>query len=792
MCELAQAGGGRVASVGLNIMAYVDGGDGDAGTRRCHSFMITMDGQSSSSTMPLALRGCGEREGWCDTHGSGGGSDEEEPEGGDGESVYIPTEFGSRASCMPGDLTDADEGVVVTPDQSDDNFVRDFTDGNWKDSLTKLNKWQPQGPIGRFGMFCGNFGSFSRGSDEQNHVFFDVKRSPCQILMLQEANQALLDYLREPVPDRANKGVEPDTATPAVAGPNTGEGGKKRKAYKFVGYCSDRHEKLDKNGKIPGSLLIAATEGVAEAMHLLLFRVRPDGLYTVSGKSRKGTKRKKMAVTRIMVAALQMRFFRLRGRGGSIAGDDDELVLINVHLNFMTAKKEIQNGAQSLKMFWDELAEYIIKYGARILGGDWNMALWTVVYELRARGIQVNLAAWYPWKEPGKKEPLIDSMGVFIIGPVDGIQKLFDASHLEIPGWETTDELLPHGWGLHMQTCIDTDWVDPRMRGYLRMPYTVREHTKNGQGYPLSSYAPRTKEKANLHRCTRQVVEWAMAPAIDRNSSAVAEVCQAAKKAKGNDPLFSIRVDPDIGRDSWDWSVLPKVVQKPVDFQMFVGKQASTQPENIFTKGAHMPLMTFFGSNADCRRGQVKRQERDEKAANRGRGWSRANREQRDTRKGTKGGEAKDDAVVTAKVDGTSSNDTRWWRKEHFGQHYQQYPRQQQQQGQPWAGYNPSVLQNPPQGTSWVPPANGHWEAGWNVYLQEPYLQYGEANPWKPWRPDDTRGSGGTKGGGKSETLAPRPSQTPACDPWAAAAGAAAAAVAAGAAAAAAGRGTSW
>ena len=148
--------------------------------------------------------------------------------------------------------------------------------------------------------------------------------------------------------------------------------------------------------------------------------------------------------------------------------------------------------------------------------------------------------------------------------------------------------------------------------------------------------------------------------------------------------------------------------------------------------------------------------------------------------------------MVTAKVDGTSSNDTRWWRKEHFGQHYQEYPRQQQQQGQPWAGYNPSVLQNPPQGTSWMPPANGHGEAGWNVYLQEPYLQYNQANPWKPWRPDNTRGSWGTKGFGKSETLAPRPSQTPACDPWAAAAGAAAAAAAAGAAAAAAGRGTSW
>ena len=110
----------------------------------------------------------------------------------------------------------------------------------------------------------------------------------------------------------------------------------------------------------------------------------------------------------------------------------------------------------------------------------------------------------------------------------------------------------------------------------------------------MYSYAPRAKEKGKLHRCTRQVVEWAMAPAIDRNSSAVAEVCQAAKKAKGNDPLFSIPVNPGIGSESWDWPILPRVVQKPVEFRMFVGEQASTQPENIFTKGAHMPLMIFF------------------------------------------------------------------------------------------------------------------------------------------------------------------------------------------------------
>ena len=62
--------------------------------------------------------------------------------------------------------------------------------------------------------------------------------------------------------------------------------------------------------------------------------------------------------------------------------EDNELGVGDVHLHYMTAKKEISDGAVSLKGFWDELYSHIIDFGGRILAGDFNMALWQVIPEV--------------------------------------------------------------------------------------------------------------------------------------------------------------------------------------------------------------------------------------------------------------------------------------------------------------------------------------------------------------------------------------------------------------------------
>ena len=78
-------------------------------------------------------------------------------------------------------------------------------------------------------------------------------------------------------------------------------------------------------------------------------------------------------------------------------GDQDTPTFMCVQLNHMTAKKEVSDGAQSLKRFWDEIVGDITKHGVRIFTGDFSMQLFSAVAELRARGLQANLAAWYPW-----------------------------------------------------------------------------------------------------------------------------------------------------------------------------------------------------------------------------------------------------------------------------------------------------------------------------------------------------------------------------------------------------------
>ena len=106
-------------------------------------------------------------------------------------------------------------------------------------------------------------------------------------------------------------------------------------------------------------------------------------------------------------------------------GADDELTFMSVHLHHMTAKKAVENPAAALKGFWDELVEAIVEFRVRIMAGDFNMALWQVVPELRARGVQANLAAWYPWKYDQDSSIRIDSTAIFVIGPCAGLRKVF-------------------------------------------------------------------------------------------------------------------------------------------------------------------------------------------------------------------------------------------------------------------------------------------------------------------------------------------------------------------------------
>ena len=53
----------------------------------------------------------------------------------------------------------------------------------------------------------------------------------------------------------------------------------------------------------------------------------------------------------------------------------------------------------------------IQEYDVKVLMGDFNMALFRVIPELRSRGVTIDLAAWYPWKS-AEGVQMADSCGI--------------------------------------------------------------------------------------------------------------------------------------------------------------------------------------------------------------------------------------------------------------------------------------------------------------------------------------------------------------------------------------------
>ena len=229
------------------------------------------------------------------------------------------------------------------------------------------------------------------------------------------------------------------------------------------------------------------------------------------------------------------------------------------------------------------------------------MALWQVIPELRARGLQVNLAAWYPWEAPYEQKTRIDSTGIFIIGPVLGIRKVYDASALDIRGGGEEDQ--PAGWQLVQQVVQGPSGEE------TRRATPVTDISIMGSGCPLASYRP-------VHPARmQQLLRWAFTPTTDRNSSAVAEVTHAATHDR---EMFPIRpVDTEMGLASWNWSQMPAIKQKLVTLEKF-------DPElTLFRRGAHMPLMICVGASG--RRTPEARERREQRAEERG--WGREARE---------------------------------------------------------------------------------------------------------------------------------------------------------------------
>ena len=190
-----------------------------------------------------------------------------------------------------------------------------------------------------------------------------------------------------------------------------------------------------------------------------------------------------------MVAELKMRNFRIRGSGASMT---DILPVANVHMHSRTAKKETKISHEATKVFWDSLASYLLRYRVRVLAGDFNMSFLSVIAELRARGFQINLAAWYPFYMIKQKEMRVDSCGIFVIGPWQGVRLVYDCTLFDIAA--------PHRqWhnSMVMEQFADEEGTPTDERRYEVHQYTISDAcTKKVQVFPPTSYLPKNNTKS--------------------------------------------------------------------------------------------------------------------------------------------------------------------------------------------------------------------------------------------------------------------------------------------------------
>ena len=143
----------------------------------------------------------------------------------------------------------------------------------------------------------------------------------------------------------------------------------------------------------------------------------------------------------------------------------------------------MKRGAQAVKAFYDRLAQYVIRFGARLMVGDWNMQLFAVIPEMRARGFEISLAAWYPFHLHNESFNRSDSCAIFTVGPWTGVRIVFDQA---VFGMTPREREVKNSLVLEILK-------DESGKEISKQRYDVRDMGEKGQGYPLSSYMPNCK-----------------------------------------------------------------------------------------------------------------------------------------------------------------------------------------------------------------------------------------------------------------------------------------------------------
>ena len=241
----------------------------------------------------------------------------------------------------------------------------------------------------------------------------------------------------------------------------------------------------------------------------------------------------------------------------------DELSVVSAQMNFMCAnKKAYRSDGDHYKTFFDQLAEGIIEFQSRLVGAEMNAAFWSFIPEMRARGVQVNLAAWSSCILGGEQTANTDSVGIFIIGPYEAIRVGF------VP------EPIQYGSG---------NEEDQQTRGNVASTLTGRLMDTQETQIPVDLSDGHTKIK-----------EWSFMQAKNYSDPAVKEIRKLFNNpASVHDTPAKQKereIDNDFGSDSWKWFRLATFTQIILERNYIYDCHGE-----IWPRGAHTPLIVFGG-----------------------------------------------------------------------------------------------------------------------------------------------------------------------------------------------------
>ena len=223
-----------------------------------------------------------------------------------------------------------------------------------------------------------------------------------------------------------------------------------------------------------------------------------------------------------------------------------------------------------------------------------------------SRGISINLTAWYPYihvhaRQADMRPTLgnlkihVDSVGMFVVGPVVRVRLAYDET---IFGIKVTR---CHGYTLSRREGEDGKLHEHALYNYLG-DFSKRD-TDIGSGFPVHSYRPKdTDKKALAIQYTFQQL-LALTATEQSDNAAVAAFRSDIEKKKYQLPRQD-EIHHRLGDETWNWPVFMETKSKPMKASVF-------DPKNGFlNKGAHMPLITFFGGACDGIRSKPKHKER--------------------------------------------------------------------------------------------------------------------------------------------------------------------------------------